>query len=345
MKNLTVIFLLLIIVSSCTLQKRRYNRGFHVEWFDSGSAQNGKTTTNKTPSPTKEEHKTAEIEAKKNFETESVETIDSSGEVIKPFTQNPEAPPYLEMDESGVFSESKINRTKDKIDVKKERLATTKVKSDKPKTWQKRHSVLMFLVAGLGLFGWFFMAAWYGSVALAAVFLGIAAVGIFFGIALWPSEKPKIKHEKDLNVDLVKRKKIVTILFYLLGTIAGLISLLYILILFTEFNIFSLGVVLLFGFLSVLLFTKARTKKKKGAERKELNTSLWISLAFAVGCLVSLFFSPFSATLFGIISFVFAVIALKEINRSHSKNGGRVLALLMIAIYAITAFFGMLGLV
>jgi hypothetical protein len=189
MKNLTVIFLLLIIVSSCTLQKRRYNRGFHVEWFDSGSAQNGKTTTKKTPSPTKEEHKTLEIEAKKNFETESVETIDSSGEVIKPFTQNPEAPPYLEMDESGVFSESTINRTKDKIDVKKERLATTKVKSNKPKTWQKRHSVLMFLVAGLGLFGWFFMAAWYGSVALAAVFLGIAAVGIFFGIALWPSEK------------------------------------------------------------------------------------------------------------------------------------------------------------
>lgn len=69
----------------------------------------------------------------------------------------------------------------------------------------------MFLLAGLGLFGWFFMAAWYSSVALAAVFLGIAVVGIFFGIALWPSEKPKIKHEKDVSVKREERKKIVTI--------------------------------------------------------------------------------------------------------------------------------------
>jgi uncharacterized integral membrane protein len=39
MKNVLILVLLLFFISSCTMQKRRYNKGFHVEWFG-GAAPN-----------------------------------------------------------------------------------------------------------------------------------------------------------------------------------------------------------------------------------------------------------------------------------------------------------------
>ena len=48
MKNPLLILLALIFLTSCTVQKRRYNNGFHVEWFGSGEiTEDSKNTPNK----------------------------------------------------------------------------------------------------------------------------------------------------------------------------------------------------------------------------------------------------------------------------------------------------------
>lgn len=109
-----------------------------MEWFDSGAAQNDKSSTNKSYSPTKkkEEHKTPEIEIKKNPRNKSINYNDSSGLITKPHTQNVEER-SLEIEKSNIFGEIKNNRIEEETVENKESLTTVKENSDKPKTWGK----------------------------------------------------------------------------------------------------------------------------------------------------------------------------------------------------------------
>jgi hypothetical protein len=53
MKKTLVLYLLMAtFLFSCTLEKRRYNRGFNVEWFNSGHNTKHKTTSNKADKST-----------------------------------------------------------------------------------------------------------------------------------------------------------------------------------------------------------------------------------------------------------------------------------------------------
>lgn len=208
--NLSIIILLcsILLTTSCSIEKRLYNRGFHVTWK---TPIKGKTSTEHSKENDSQLRLTHELEEKEISPQQElrVASVDSTTESHQPshLKKNEQEQIVLEKEQPDVHSATEKQVMKK---TKEERRVSNEKNQPRNKNFTANLIFGLFTVI-LILAGCVFLVAAYESGILAALFLGViaffcllaGAIFLLFFLISWTSG---FEDEDDKDLDDTKRR-------------------------------------------------------------------------------------------------------------------------------------------